>query len=101
MMCASALCRKSSESSSWSGPPPSSSRSKQNFQNSVSRSASRPLSEWLNTNAVSFRIVRTPWSRVLARSQLAGLARRQQLVDVPHLERDDLDGSPVRDRGEL
>src|SRR6201986_1411202 len=34
-------------------------------------------------------------------SEFARHARRHQLVDVPHLERGDLDRPPARDRGEL
>src|SRR6185437_5562506 len=46
--------------------------------------------------------VTTPGSTAArTRSQLAGRARRQQLVDAPHFERGKLDWPPARDRGEL
>src|SRR5215218_4159632 len=42
-------------------------RPKQNSQYSVPSSARRPSSEYMNTHAISFRMIRTPWSRVVRR----------------------------------
>jgi hypothetical protein len=40
-------------------------RPKQNCQYSVPSSARRPSREYRNTHAISFRMIRTPWSRVV------------------------------------
>src|SRR5262245_33656508 len=64
-------------------------RSKQNFQNSVPSSARRPSSEELNTVAISFRIIRPPWSggerglQLAERLEPALLAGGRQMLGEP------------------
>jgi hypothetical protein len=56
-------------------------RPKQNCQYSMPSSARRPSSEYMNTHAISFRTIRTPWSRVDWRPCLLGVLALVELFE--------------------